>query len=38
MAAGSTSNNTLAIYPIDLTCLTSAVEHFAALQHLLVKN
>lgn len=40
MAADSISDNDLAMHfrPIDLTCLSTAVEHFAALKHLLVKK
>lgn len=40
MAADSISDNALAVYfrSIDLTCLSTAVEHFAALRHLPVKK
>lgn len=40
MAADSISDNTLVMYlrSIDLTCLSTAVEHFAALRHLPVKK
>lgn len=40
MAADSISDNSLAMYfrLIDLTRSSTAVEHFAALRHLLVKK